>query len=204
MELEKTYMSLRSQLEELGTGESLVTDKSRAAAYLAAKEAGLVVTTAVLDDGQVEVVVTGQSVSKIGRLLAELHELSPGDRLGLLSMFETCCGMEIGNCSCEAHGASPDECLECGMLLVECICPKVEKKTKMSVNELKALIGQVENGTQPVRASEVLDDWRFSNDAPWYADDGCTYRKQLLWPLCKRSRTVEVDADDRDVILNVR
>lgn len=51
---------------------------------------------------------------------------------------------------------------------------------------------------------ELLDHWVFSKDAPMFPDDGKIYRKQLLAPMYKRSRTVEVDEFDHDEIIKVK
>jgi len=51
---------------------------------------------------------------------------------------------------------------------------------------------------------EPEEDWRFTTkDKPQYADDGNVYRKQVLWQVGKQFRTVKVDEDDHDNILEV-
>lgn len=50
---------------------------------------------------------------------------------------------------------------------------------------------------------ESVDDYRFTKDPVQFHEDGNVYRKQGLWPLMKRTRTVKVDPDDHESILKV-
>jgi len=74
---------------------------------------------------------------------------------------------------------------------------------KLNLDQLKALIDPIESNSiaSPSIASPVVEDWRFTKDAPQYDDSGRVYRQQYLAPLGKRRRSVEVDADDLDVII---
>lgn len=75
---------------------------------------------------------------------------------------------------------------------------------KLNLDQLKALIAPIESGESIASASiasPIVEDWRFTKDAPQYDDSGRVYRQQYLAPLGKRRRSVEVDADDLDSII---
>lgn len=79
---------------------------------------------------------------------------------------------------------------------------QTEIKQKLNLDQLKALIAPIENGeVMPTISAPVADDWRFTKDAPQYDDNGRVYRQQYLAPLGKRRRSVEVDADDLEMII---
>lgn len=76
---------------------------------------------------------------------------------------------------------------------------EVEKQAKLA--ELRAML----EGDQPSDVEhDTKEDWRFTKDKPQH--DGQTdrwYRQQILAPEGKQRRTVRVDADDMDAILEV-
>jgi hypothetical protein len=53
-----------------------------------------------------------------------------------------------------------------------------------------------------VEAEAVEPEWKFTKEAPQFADDGGVYRRQLLAPMFKRSRTVRVDEEDHEKIID--
>lgn len=81
---------------------------------------------------------------------------------------------------------------------------------KMRLDQLKALIAPIENGVttlssihaeSQIAPALITEDWRFTKDNPQYDDNGRVYRQQYLAPLGKRRRSVEVDADDLEMII---
>lgn len=79
---------------------------------------------------------------------------------------------------------------------------QAEIKQKLSLDQLKALIAPIESGVVTQAAPvPVVEDWRFTKDNPQYDDNGRVYRQQYLAPLGKRRRSVEVDADDLEMII---
>lgn len=96
-------MSLRKDLEALVAGETLVTEQTRTAVYVAAKRAGVTVTTSVRPDGRTEVIVTGTANPEIqlGPNLRELiGELPVRERIALLELWCAGCGFRTEQCVC--------------------------------------------------------------------------------------------------------
>jgi hypothetical protein len=188
-------MSLTKQLKELGEGETLsLLLSQQKAVYVTASRLNIKVTTE--RDGDNLLVTRTKSDAptvqpKSKTILDQVRELPTDKRLDLFAHFELCCGMNRGACIC------PAEEIE--------IAPIASPSTgKLNLDQLKALIAPIESGESIASASiasPIVEDWRFTKDAPQYDDSGRVYRQQYLAPLGKRRRSVEVDADDLDSII---
>ena len=117
-------------------------------------------------------------------LADRVRELDTDRRLDLFSKFETCCGQDSGNCVCEPVEIAPVEI----------------RSDKLSIDELRNLIAPIENvPLAPVTVSEDL--WKFTSDGPEFPDSGGVYRRQYLVSNPKKRRSVRVDEDDHDRII---
>lgn len=127
-----------------------------------------------------------------------VRELPTDKRLDLFAQFELCCGMNLGACICPEEIIAPVQ-----------IAAPVQGE-RLSIDQLKALIAPIENGVttlssihaqSQIAPALITEDWRFTKDNPQYDDNGRVYRQQYLAPLGKRRRSVEVDADDLEMII---
>lgn len=193
-------MSLREQIEQLKPGESFTTVQGRAAVFVAAKRAGVEVTTSIADNGfHIMVTRKGEPVPELS-LVERVAELSPTERLELFENFELCCGMNRGECVCLREADLTSTVLALPTLGDEVVSMP---KRKLSLDELRDLMANPKAGETDSRSEPVDEDWRFTKDAPQFADDGNVYRKQVLAPAGKKMRTVRVDADDHELILSL-
>ena len=81
----------------------------------------------------------------------------------------------------------------------EASCSYVSPPTATArFNGLQVTDGQhrLEAVKQIEKIEEPADNWQFAKDAPQWADDGNIYRVQRQGPDFKRSRQVQVDAED--------
>lgn len=132
----------------------------------------------------------GGTVEQVKELtLADrVRDLNTEKRLELFAQFELCCGMNRGQCQCPAE-----------VLPAQRVEATTERKT---VAELRELIAPIETGEQIAPVEPVSEDWLFTKDAPQYDDTGRVFRQQYLAPLGKIRRTVEVDEDDIERIID--
>ncbi len=177
-------MSLSKDLKALEHGESLVTTQSRAAVYMAAKRAGLTVTTRVAEDGRVEATLTGLTPAAQDTLKARMRDMTPEERLEILRAFEPCCGARKGACICDvATNVTFTEPRDRAPLCLDCC-------------------------EEPCSCWEF---WPKGTSIVEWADDGEAYRKQsklvgeteggapkYLW------RTVRVDKEDTERVIEVK
>lgn len=203
--------SLRQQLEKLNVGDSLLTTQVRTGIYTAAKRAGIQIKTEIVE-GQTLVTRTDES-TPVQEALERVSRLSKEDRLEVFASFELCCGMNRGSCICvdESQREAIQEIV--GTMRRDPFVAFEPASHAFPDDPLQAFIAkaQAKKGIVPDTAIPVspdiatIDDWRFAPKEPtMWPDDGKCYRKQLLWPLCKRSRIVEVDPDDQERILRVK
>ncbi len=209
-------ISLKRRLEAMNTGDVIVTDVARNGVYVAAKRAGVKVSTVELPDFQIEVTCVAKLVKvpepKISQFDATLEIVSnwtTTTRLAFFENFELCCGMKRGQCVCPDDVIShnlfvgkwekhPERANVARDIPVGATIPDIPMNAAMA----KFLASQ--NGEpQHIVTSEIVDDWRFTKDKPNYPDDGRAYRQQILHPAGKRFRTVEVDIDNIETILRV-
>lgn len=142
-------LSLKAQLQAMNTGDVMITDHQRTGVYVAAKRAGLKVSTKDLPDGQIEVTALAKIVNtpkaKISEYDATLERVKGWTietRKRLFDAFELCCGMNRGDCIC------PTEEIE--------IAP-VEPVSKLDY--LRALIEPIERGETIAPAIEIEPQW---------------------------------------------
>lgn len=191
-------ISLKQRLESMDIGAVTVTDLSRNGVYVAAKRAGVKVSTMELPDGTIEIGIVSKiakpfpTIPKTKAPIEIIRELSATDRLAIFAQFELCCGMNLGECVCE-----PDEPQSYGVRLDDVITPEQSKDEKLAA--LRSLIG----GTSKAIVELVEEDWRFTKDAPHFADDGNVYRRQVLAPDGKRFRSVQVDEGNYELVIKV-
>lgn len=74
-------------------------------------------------------------------------------------------------------------------------------KGKLSIDELRVLIEQKEIKKEEV-IQDVEESWKFTNDKPEYHENGRVYRKQILAPEFKKTRTVRVDEEDHTFVID--
>lgn len=180
-------MSLRTQIEQLRPGEVLITDKDRASVYIAAKRAGVEVTTAKNDNGILTVTRKGDTLT----LADQVAALSPKDRLELFERFELCCGMNRGECVCE-----PDDLSALSEGEASYIMAADDRQAK-----LEALREMINNPQpEPDDPEPVEDVWKFVPGVQHFGETDQYYRGQVCG---KRKRTVEVDGSDYERVLRV-
>lgn len=77
-------------------------------------------------------------------------------------------------------------------------------KGKLSIDELRALISPIEKKeTKKEEVIQVVEEsWKFTNDKPEYHENGRVYRKQILAPEFKKTRTVRVDEEDHTLVID--
>jgi len=100
-------ISLKQRLQQANTGDVIVTDQARTGVYVAAKRAGVTVSTTELLDGGIKVTILAQvvqapqpKISQFDSVLNIVSEWTSETRLKLFEQFELCCGMKRGNCVC--------------------------------------------------------------------------------------------------------
>lgn len=124
--------------------------------------------------------------------LETVQAMTPTERMHLFNQFELCCGQLAGACTCQVE-------------VIEIPAPQITpvQGERLSIDQLKALIAPIESGEVIAQSAPVpvVEDWRFTKDNPQYDDNGRVYRQQYLAPLGKRRRSVEVDADDLEQII---
>lgn len=179
-------MSLTQQLRGLADGECLAIEpKLQTAAYVTAKRIGIHIRTEKHDNLiRIYRVRNGVNLATLSEVIEAVKTLNVADRLNVFDAFELCCGMNRGACICP-----PEEIV---------IAPVDPRST---VDTLRELIAPIERGYSVPVSDPVAEDWRFTKDAPQYDDSGRVYRQQYLAPLGKRRRSVEVDAEDLELII---
>lgn len=188
-----TQMSLTQQIRALQVGESLLTVKARNGIYVAAKRAGVTVKTESIGP-ETKVTRLGESLSPIETIITTIQNLSVANRLSVFDAFELCCGMNRGGCIC------PDEPAPAlGINLDTAIPADATKQEKLDA--LRGTIGQGVIGQKPIEP--IVENWIFTKDKPQFAEDGRVYRQQVLAPAGKKFRTVRVDEDDHESIVEL-
>jgi hypothetical protein len=196
-------VSLKQQLQSANTGDVIVTDQNRTGVYVAAKRAGVTVSTKELPDKRTEITVTAKIVkppepklTQFESVLQVVSDWTTETRLKLFEQFELCCAMKRGNCIC------PTEVVE-----IKPLQSAVISTTGDSVADFIAK-AQAKKGivSQPFVTEPEPDEeeWRFTSDKPQYETPYDVYRKQFLVSNPKRTRTVKVDEDNQDEIIGYK
>jgi len=123
-------------------------------------------------------------------LLELLQDTTAANRLKLFEHFELCCGMNLGQCICE------EEVIETAP--VQAIAQPVTAPAGM--NDAMARFME-KLGTAPAIEREP-DQWIFSSSKVDFPDNGNAYRDQYLASNPKKHRTVRVDYDIHDRIID--
>lgn len=119
-------------------------------------------------------------------ILDHVKALTTAQRMTLFESFELCCAMNRGACVC------PPEVIETKPIQTPVIAPS-------GMNDAMARF-MAKLGTQPVIEREP-DQWIFSSSKVDFADNGNAYRDQYLASNPKKHRTVRVDYDINDRII---
>jgi len=181
-------MKFTDELKQLKPGQSITTDKTKAVCYVTAKRCGLTIT--VTDNGDSRTITLAGS--QVDDVAARMKALATDDRLKVFESFELCCGMNRGQCICEAE--TQIETLQAPQI----VAPMDDKQARLQAARA-ALMSVGTKVFSPVEEAEP--EWQFTKDSPQYDDSGKVYRKQGLmiggrW----KFRTVEVDCDDLDTL----
>lgn len=193
------YMKLQEQINRLGLGETFITGKSTAAVYKAAKSAGCEVTVHRLGDSSLQVCLAKAKLPEM-TLMERFWVASIDERLEIIDSVEVCCGMRKGQCICPREIKLP--------------IPHVNvPRTGNDVMDFIAK-AQAKKGIEVGLGMPMVDDenpveetWRFKDisvvNPLEFHENGNVYRMQWLAPLGKRTRRVQVDADNPDEIIKV-
>ena len=190
--------SLKHQLQQADTGAVIITNQARTGVYVAAKRAGVTVSTRNVSTG-IEITVGPRIVkapepklSQFDSVLKIVQEWTTDTRLKLFEHFELCCGMNRGECVC------PEETITSAAI--------DSPSQSGSMTDVFAFIAAAQSKkgiAQPIEAPQeaVTDQWCFTSEKPQYADDCYVYRQQYLVSNPKRRRSVRVDEDDHDYLI---
>ena len=182
----------------MNTGETLIVTASRPTIFVNAKRALITVSTKTKGK-QIEVTKTGELSApaiipkrpKQKTLLEQLQDTTAANRLKLFEHFELCCGMNLGQCICEAE-------------IIETMPVKVIQTPTIvpaGMNDAMArFLAKVDS--KPI-VEEVEEVWQFTKDKVWYDDTNAPQRKQWLVGSKATFRIVEVNEFDYDVIERV-
>ena len=118
-------------------------------------------------------------------ILDHVRELTTAQRMTLFESFELCCGMNRGSCICEVETVT-----------VKPIASPVIAPAGMN-DAMARFMAKVDSG--PIVEEVEVEDWKFTKQAPQFADIGNVYRQQFRVSNGKPVyRNVEVDCDDLD------
>jgi len=123
-------------------------------------------------------------------LLELLQDTTAANRLKLFEHFELCCGMNLGQCICE------EEVIETAP--VQAIAKPVTAPAGMN-DAMTRFLAKMDS--KPIVEEVEVEDWKFTKQAPQFADNGNIYRQQFRVSNGKPVyRNVEVDCDDLDCV----
>lgn len=167
--------NLAQQIKALSPGQSFTTTASRNGIYVAAKRAGITVSTSE-SNGQIVVTRAGEKPKEL-TLLDRVKRLNVTDRLALFEHFELCCGMDRGQCIC------PEEIIEAPQ-----VSPEDERQAKLAM--LRGQTAAIEN-SEPKAVEQNDDNWiedgkTFENGEIlyWHHKARCKpviYRRETDW-----------------------
>ena len=119
-------------------------------------------------------------------ILDHVKELTTAQRMTLFESFELCCGMNRGACICEVETVT-----------VKSNASPVTAPAGMN-DAMARFFAKVDS--KPI-VEEVEEVWKFTKQAPQFADNGNVYRQQFRVSNGKPVyRNVEVDCDDFEIV----
>lgn len=197
--------TLKQQLQAMNTGDVIVTDATRATAFVNAKRAGIKITTEQTDKG-LRITHAGEvltpKVSDLELCVLYLRQARPEDRLKVFALFELCCGMNRGSCICpeEPIGVSVQPF---GLPLAYPETERIHPDLGLADFIAKAQAKKGIVAHEPVGELVEADEWLFTaaSNRPQQHDNGNFYREQYLVSNPKKKRTVRVDEDNLDLII---
>ena len=182
----------------MNTGETLIVTASRPTIFVNAKRALITVSTKTKGK-QIEVTKTGELSApaiipkrpKQKTLLEQLQDTTAANRLKLFEHFELCCGMNLGQCICEAE-------------IIETMPVKVIQTPTIvpaGMNDAMArFLAKVDS--KPI-VEEVEEVWELTSDRATLNDDGRWYRYQYLTSNPKKRRLVMVDEENYTDVIKI-
>lgn len=102
-------------------------------------------------------------------------------------------------CNSESWDTQKDHCKTCSCFKKKELSTKEDK-----LSGLRDLMNKIPpSGENPVKVIKTEEDWRFTKEKPQYHEDGNVYRTQALAPDFKRTRVVQVDELDHNLIIRI-